>query len=161
MAANTGNVMTLTLPSDREIELTRVFDAPRELVFEACTKPEHVARWWGPRDSTLVVCEMDFRPGGGWRFVSRGPDGSEFGFRGEYREITPPERVVQTFEFDGAPGHISVETMTLDERAGQTTLTARSVFSSVEDRDAMLGSGMEKGAAETYDRLAELLPTLA
>ncbi len=152
--------LIVTLPSDREIVMTRVFDAPRRLVFEAHTKPEHVKRWWGPRRLTMVVCEMDFRPGGAWRFVHRGPDGQEYGFRGVYREIVAPERIVQTFEFDGMPGHGSLETLTLVEKHGKTTLTARSVFQSVEDRDGMLKSGMEAGARETMDRLAELLETL-
>jgi len=153
--------MTLTLPSDREIVLTRVFDAPRRLIFEALTRPEHVKRWWGWRTSTFLVCEMDFRPGGSWRFVQRGPDGSEVAFRGVYREIVPPERIVNTFEFEGLPGHISVETLTLVERDGKTTLTSTSRFDSAEDRDGMLRSGMEKGAAETYDRLAEHVAAMA
>jgi len=153
--------MTLTLPSDREIVLTRVFDAPRRLVFEALTKPEHVRRWWGWRASTMPVCEMDFRPGGAWRFVQRGPDGKEAAFRGVYREIVPPERIVNTFEFEGLPGHVSVETLTLVERDGKTTLTSTARFDSVEDRDGILRSGMEAGAAETYDRLAEHLGAMA
>jgi len=158
-ASKTGTI-SVTLPSDREIRLTRVFHAPRKLIFEAISKPEHVARWWGPRESTTTISDMDFRVGGAWRFVQRAADGSEFGFRGEYREIVPPERVVQTFEWEGLPGHISVETMTLDERDGMTTLTTTSVFTSVEDRDGMLQSGMEKGASETYDRLEEFVQTL-
>jgi uncharacterized protein YndB with AHSA1/START domain len=159
-AAKTGT-LSVTLPSDREIRLTRVFSAPRSLLFEAMSKPEHVAQWWGPRGYSMTVSAMDFRPGGGYRFVHRAPDGNEFAFRGEYREIVPPERVVQTFEWEGLPGHISVETMTLDERDGQTTLTVNSVFASVEDRDGMLQSGMEKGAGESYDRLEEFVQTLA
>jgi uncharacterized protein YndB with AHSA1/START domain len=159
-AANKTGTLSVTLPSDREIRLTRVFNAPRRLIFEAMSKPEHVARWWGPREYTTTVSAMDFRVGGAWRFVHRAADGSEFGFRGEYREIVPPERVVQTFEWEGMPGHISVDTLTLDERDGQTTLTSTSVFTSVEDRDGMLQSGMEKGAGETYDRLEELVQTL-
>jgi uncharacterized protein YndB with AHSA1/START domain len=103
---------------------------------------------------------MDFRPGGAWRFVQRTADGQEYGFRGVYREIVPPERIVQTFEFDRMPGHISVETLTFEERDGQTTLTSTSVFQSMEDRDGMLQSGMEAGAAETLDRLAEYLGTM-
>jgi uncharacterized protein YndB with AHSA1/START domain len=104
---------------------------------------------------------MDFRPGGRWRFVQRGADGSEVAFRGVYREIVPPERIVNTFEFEGLPGHVSVETMTLVERDGKTTLTSTSRFDSAEDRDGMLRSGMEKGAAETYDRLAEHVAAMA
>jgi uncharacterized protein YndB with AHSA1/START domain len=153
--------MAVSLPSDREIVLTRTFDAPRALVFEAMSKPEHIRQWWGLRGHTMTTCELDFRPGGRWRFVQRGPDGAEYAFRGEIREIKPPERIVQTFEFEGMPGHVSVETMTLVEKDGKTTLTGRSVFDSVEDRDGMLNAGMEAGAAETYDRLAEYLETMA
>ena len=152
--------MALTVKSDREIELKRVFDAPRRLVWEALSKPEHVQHWWGRRIDTMASCQMDFRPGGSWRFVTRDTDGNELAFRGEYRVIVPGERVVQTFEFEGMPGHVSVETMTLEERDGKTTITATSSFDSVEERDAMLATGMEYGAAETYDRLAEYLLTL-
>ena len=153
--------LVTTLPSDLEIVMTRVFDAPRRLVFEAHSKPEHLKQWWGPRGFVVTSCEMDFRSGGAWRIVHRGPDGQSYAFRGEFREIAPPERIVQTFEFEGAPGHISVETLTLTERDGRTTLTSRSLFDSVEARDAMVNSGMEGGAAETMDRLEEYLPTLA
>jgi uncharacterized protein YndB with AHSA1/START domain len=149
--------LSVTTPSDVEIEMTRTFDAPRALVFEALTRPEHLARWWGPRRYRLVQCESDLRPGGRWRFVQRDEDGREHAFRGEYREVDPPERVVSTFEYEGMPGHVSVETMTLVERDGRTTLTARSAFVSREDRDGMLRSGMESGARESYDRLGELL----
>ena len=103
---------------------------------------------------------MDFWPGGPWRFVLRGPDGEVPGFRGEFREIVRPERIVWTFEWEGMPGHVSVDTLTLEEQDGKTTLTSTSVFDSVEDRDGMLESGMESGAAETYDRLDEYLEVL-
>jgi uncharacterized protein YndB with AHSA1/START domain len=152
--------LTLTFPSDLEICMTRVFDAPRELVFEAHTSCDHVSRWWGRRESELAVCDMDFRPGGAWRFVEREKDGAEYGFRGEFREIVRPERIVQTFEFEGMPGHISVDTMTLEERDGKTLLTTTSLFASKEDRDGMVASGMEGGANETWDRLAEYLEVL-
>jgi uncharacterized protein YndB with AHSA1/START domain len=160
MPARSSSAMSVTLPSDREIVLTRVFDAPRRLVFEALTSCEHLKHWWGPRRYALASCKMDFRPGGAYRIVQSGADGAEFGFRGEYREIVPPERIVQTFEFEGMPGHISVETLTLVEQDGKTTYTSTSVFESVEDRDGMLQSGMEEGASETMDRLAEYLETL-
>jgi uncharacterized protein YndB with AHSA1/START domain len=153
--------MTVTLPSDREIMMTRVFDAPRELVFEAHSGCEHMSQWWGPRGSTFALCDMDFRPGGRWRFVQRLPDGSEHAFRGEYREVVRPERFVWTFEYEGMPGRVSTGTLTFDERDGRTTLTARSVFDSVEDRDGMLQSGMEEGTGETWDRLAEHLRTMS
>ncbi|MEX1254886.1 MAG: SRPBCC family protein [Dehalococcoidia bacterium] len=151
------NAIRVTLPSDLEIVMTRVFDAPRELVFEAHSKPEHIRRWWGRLGSTLPVCEMDFRPGGAWRFVERQSDGEESGFRGEYREIVPPARIVQTFEFEGMPGHVSLETLTFVEGDGRTVLTSTSVFESAEDRDGMLQSGAEQGANESMDRLAEHL----
>ena len=152
-----SHTLTVTTPSELEIVMTRVFDAPRELVWEALSKPQHMREWWGPRGFTMPVCEMDFRPGGAYRFVQQGPDGAEYGFRGEYREIVPPERIAWTFEFEGMPGSISLDTMTLTEEDGKTTITSTSVFDSVEQRDGMLESGMETGAAETYDRLAELL----
>ncbi len=156
------NALTVTTPSDLEIVMTRVFDAPRELVFAAHSKCEHLEKWWGPRKYTLAVCEMDFRSGGAYRFVHRGPDGvEEHGFRGEFREIVPPERIVWTFEWEGMPGHISVDTLTLEDLGGKTRLTAHSLFDSVEDRDGMLQSGMEEGATETWDRLAEHLESIS
>lgn len=154
------NTTTLNMPSDREILITRVFDAPRRLVFEAITRPEHVAHWWGSRSLKMLSCEMDVRPGGAWRFVLRGPDGNDYGFRGVYREITPPERLVQTFEFEGMPGHVSVETATLEEQDGKTKLTVTCVYQSVEDRDGHYNSGMEAGMRESHDRLEELLSTM-
>ena len=155
-----SNKLAVATPSDTEIVLTREFDAPRELVFEAHTSSEHMARWWGPRGYEVVSCEIDFRVGGKWRIVHRG-GGQEFGFRGEYREIVPPERIVWTFEFEGAPGHISVETMTLEEHDGRTTLTATARYDGIESRDAVLQSGMTEGAGETFDRLEEYLASIA
>ena len=154
------NTLTVTTPSDLEIVLSREFDAPRALVFEALSQPEHLRHWWGQAASTLVHCELDFRPGGTWRFVERDQDGQEWGFRGEVREIVPPERIVQTFEWEGLPGHISVETLRLEDLGGRTRLTVTSVFASVEDRDGMLQSGMEQGAGESYDRLEAYLKSL-
>src|SRR5688572_15392395 len=158
MAESRSSSTTLTMPTDQEIVITRVFDAPRKLVFEAITRPEHVTRWWGPRALTMISCEMDFRPGGAWRFVLRGLDGADYGFRGVYREIEPPERVVQTFEFEGMPpGHGSVETATLEDLDGRTKLTVTCLYQSIEDRDGHYNSGMEEGMVESHDRLAELL----
>ncbi len=159
MAAS-SHTLSVTTSSDLEIVMTRTFDAPRELVFEAMTKPEHMKEWWGPRGFTLPVCEIDLRPGGVYRFVSTDAEGNEYAFRGEYREIVPPEKIVWTFEFEGMPGNVSVDTMTLTEEDGKTTITSTSLFDDVEQRDGMLASGMETGAAETYDRLAELLEKL-
>ncbi len=157
MADKQGATFSLKLTADRAIVMTRIFDAPRKLVFEAFTKPEHVAHWWGPRSSTMSLCEMDFRPGGVWRFVVREPDGGEYGFKGMYREIAAPERLVQTFEFEGMPGHVAVETLTFEERDGKTKLTNTIMYASAEDRDGHVDSGMEAGARETLDRLAEYL----
>jgi uncharacterized protein YndB with AHSA1/START domain len=152
--------LMVTTPSDREIVMTRVFDAPLELVFDAHSSCEHMSRWWGPRRYEVVSCEMDFRPGGVWRIVHRGPDGTEHAFRGAFREIVRPERIAWTFEYEGLPGHVSVQTLTLEEHEGKTKLTATSVFDTVEDRDGMLRSGMEEGAAESYERLDEYLEAL-
>jgi uncharacterized protein YndB with AHSA1/START domain len=162
MSERTSGNLTLTTPSDREIVVTRVFDAPRRLVFEAHTKPEHIKRWWGPRNTELPVCEIDFRPGGAWRFVSRGPDGREDAFKGEYRVIVVPERIIWTFEWEGMPGHIATDALTFEDMGGnKTRLVASSTFASKEDRDGMLEMGMEEGMAETYDRLDELLVTMS
>ena len=152
--------LTVSVPSDLEIVMSRTFDAPRALVFEAHSKVEHLKRWWGPRKYDMPVCEIDFRPGGAWRMV-HWADGEEYAFRGTFLEIVPPEKIVWTFEFEGMPGHVSTETMVLTEQDGVTTLTTTSVFAMKEDRDAMLQSGMEEGANESYDRLAELLTEMA
>jgi uncharacterized protein YndB with AHSA1/START domain len=148
--------MTLAKSGEREIVITREFDAPRELVFRALTDPALIPQWWGPARYTTTVEELDARPGGAWRFVQTGPDGVH-GFRGVFREIVPPQRVVMTFEWEGLPGHVAVNTMTLEERGGRTFLTATSTFDTGEDRDGMWASGMESGARESYDRLDALL----
>jgi uncharacterized protein YndB with AHSA1/START domain len=152
---------TLTLPSDREIVMTRVFDAPRARLFQAFIDPVAIPQWWGQRSTTTIVDQMDVRPGGAWRYIQRGPNGEEYAFRGEYREIVPPERIVYTFEFEPMPGHIVVDTVTLTEQDGRTTMTVTSLFDSQADRDGMIASGMEAGAAESWDRLAEYLAAQA
>jgi uncharacterized protein YndB with AHSA1/START domain len=152
---------TVTTPTDREIHIERVFDAPRDRVFAAFTDPKLIPEWWGPRDTTTVVDQMDVRPGGSWRFVMRNADGSESGFRGTYREVTPPERIVQTFEWEPMPGHVSVETATFEDLGERTKVTTTSLFHTTEERDGMLESGMERGMNETYARLDELLARLA
>jgi uncharacterized protein YndB with AHSA1/START domain len=152
---------TVTTPTDREIHTERVFDAPRDRVFAAFTDPKRIPEWWGPRDTTTVVDEMDVRPGGSWRFVVRSSDGTETAFRGTYREVTPPERIVQTFEWEGMPGHVSVETATFEDLGDRTKVTSTSLFHTTEERDGMLASGMESGMNETYARLDELLARLA
>lgn len=155
---NTGTLQ-VTTPSDREIVLTRIFDAPRQLVYRALTTPELVKRWFGPHGWSLVVCEIDFRVGGAWRYELEGPDGRTMGMYGKYLEIVPGERTVHTEAFDEYPGD-SVVTVVLTEQDGKTTLTGTVLYESKEVRDAVVESGMEHGAAETYDRLAALLPSL-
>jgi uncharacterized protein YndB with AHSA1/START domain len=156
---NTGT-LKVTTPSDREVVLTRIFDAPRHLVFDAFTRPELLKRWFGPRGWSLVVCEIDLKVGGSWRFVLRSPDGKDMGMRGVYLEILPPERSVHMESFDDYPGESQVTSLFVEE-AGRTTLTATVLYPSKEVRDAVIQSGMEHGAAETYDKLAELLESVA
>jgi uncharacterized protein YndB with AHSA1/START domain len=158
--AKPSSALTLTTPSDREIVMKRVFNAPRRLVFEAWTKREHLVHWFGQRGWTLPVCEVDLRVGGAWRFVMRGPNGQNVGMRGVYQEIAPFERLVSRESFDDYPGE-SLNTMTFSEKYGKTTLTTRVLYPSKETRDAVIGMGMERGAGECYDRLAEHLDTMA
>ena len=155
---NTGT-LKITLPSDREIMMTRVFDAPRQLVYDAFSKPELLKQWFGPRGHSLVVCEVDHRVGGGFRFVLRGPNGKEMGMRGAYRELVPPDRSVHMESFDDFPGEAMVTTVFV-EQDGKTTMTATVLSPSKEVRDIVLKSGMEHGAAESYDKLAELLASM-
>ncbi|MEO8688521.1 MAG: SRPBCC family protein [Solirubrobacteraceae bacterium] len=152
---------TITTPTDRVIHIERVFDAPRDRVFAVYTDPELIPEWWGPRGTTAIVDQMDVRTGGSWRFVMRDADGGETGFRGTYREITPPERIVQTFEWEGMPGHVSVETAVFEDLGDRTKVITTSIFHTTEERDGMLNSGMEGGLNETYARLDELLARLA
>lgn len=158
--AETAEALKLTVLSDLEIQMSRVFNAPRELVWKALTDPEAIPQWWGPRGVKTVVDRMDVRVGGAWRYIHVGDDG-ENAFRGEYKELTPPERIVYTFEWEPMAGHVITETATLEDIGGKTRITVVSRFQSKEDRDGMLASGMEQGAAETWDRLAELLATMS
>lgn len=151
-------------PGTQEIVITRDFDAPRELLFKALTDPIHIPHWWGPRGLTTVVDKMEVRPGGMWRFVQHDADGKEFAFHGVYHEVTAPERIIDTFEFEGLPekGHVILETVRLEVLPGdRTKLTTQSIFQSVSDRDGMLQSGIKVGvkvgADEEYNRLDELL----
>jgi uncharacterized protein YndB with AHSA1/START domain len=150
---------TVTTPSDREIRIERVFEAARDRVWRAMTDPELVAQWWG-RGNRLVVERMELRRGGHWRYVEHGPEGVS-GFEGRYREVSPPERVVQTFEWDGMPGHVTVETMTLSELpGGRTRMVVVVLFHTAEERDGMLQSGMEEGMNQSYAALDRLLARL-
>ncbi|MBC8065688.1 MAG: SRPBCC family protein [Chlorobia bacterium] len=162
MSTLSKNTMTLTTPSDREIVLTREFDARRELVFEAYTKPEHISRWWGCNDST-TTCEMDFRVGGEYRFVMRSSEGTEHPFKGIYREISAPERLVNTQIYDVEPysEFEALITTVFEDLGGRTKLTSTILHRSIEERDGHLNSGMKHGAAESLNRLEELLATMA
>jgi uncharacterized protein YndB with AHSA1/START domain len=146
----------VTAQGDREIITERVFEAPRERVFQAFIDPELIPRWWGRRQDTTTVDKMDVREGGDWRFVTEAPDGSH-AFRGTYRVIEAPEKLEQTFEWEGMPGHVVVETATFEDLGGRTRVRTRSPFHTTEERDGMLASGMEQGMNETYERLDELL----
>jgi uncharacterized protein YndB with AHSA1/START domain len=141
-------------PGKQEVVMIRTFNAPRELVFKLYTDPGRIPQWWGPG---TTVHEMEPQPGGRWRFVQRDDDGNEYGFHGVYHDITAPERVINTFEFEGMPGHVLLETVTFSEENGKTTYRSQSVFQSVEDRDGMVMSGMEVGANASLDRLEALL----
>ena len=158
--ADTVGSTTFTTPSDREVVMTRVFDAPRTLVFDAWSKPEHVQQWMtGPEGWTMPVCEIDFRPGGEWHFVWRREDGSEMSMRGVYREIVRPERVVHT-ESWGGDWPETLNTLVLAEENGKTTSTITILYPSKEARDAALQTGMKDGASVTFERLAEYLRKL-
>lgn len=155
-AANSGT-FRVTTPSERAIVLTRLFDAPRDVVFEALTRPQHIKRWWGCLDEgySVPVCEVDLRPGGRWRFINRHPQG-EAEFYGVYREIAPPERLVYTEIFAPFPDAESVVTTELTDEGGKTRMTVTAVYPSLEVRDMVLQTGMERGAAISYDRLEDV-----
>ncbi len=152
--------LQVTTPTERELVMTRVFAAPRNLVFDALTKPELLKLWYVAGGWSMVVCEIDLRVGGAWRFVTRRPDGKEIGQVGVYREIKPPERIVNTESWeDWNPGELLVTTV-LVEQGGKTTLTSTLLFPSQEVRDMLIKAGMTTGAAEAYDKLAEYLASV-
>jgi len=146
-------------PGTHEVRMIREFDAPRELVFKAFTDPQLIPRWWGAEAYETVVDKMEVHKGGMWRFIQSGDD-EQYIFNGVFHQINAPESIVQTFEFEGMPGHILLETITFEERDGKTIMTDSSVFQTVEDREGMLQSGMEQGTDESMNRLEELLKTL-
>ena len=160
-SARNSDSFKVSTPSDQEIRLTRLFDAPRSLVFEAMTRPEHVKQWWGRLGEgySVPVCEIDFRVGGAWRMVNRHPKG-EAAFHGEYREIMAPSRVVFTEIFEQFPDTVSVVTTELSEQDGKTRLTVTVRYPSLAVRDMVLASGMAKGAGLSYDRLEDLVAEL-
>ena len=161
MIAKHSAATTLTTPSDREIVVTRVVNAPRRLVFEVYTNPEHVLQWMtGPAGWIMPICEIDLRPGGAWRFVWCRDDGTEMAMSGRYTEIVPPERLVST-ESWGAGLPETLNTLLLSEQYGKTTITQRLLFPSKETRDAALQTGMLEGMSTTYERLDDYLATIA
>ena len=159
--ASNSSATTFTTPSDREVTMTRVFDAPRRLVFEAWTSPKHLPHWMlGPEGWTMPVCEVDLRPGGAWRFVWRKADGSEMEMHGVYREVKPPERMVCT-ESWGGEWPETINTVTLTEKDGKTTMSQTVLYPSKDARDAAMKTGMKDGASMSFDRLAEYLRATA
>ncbi|WP_150253032.1 SRPBCC family protein [Nocardiopsis deserti] len=156
-----SDLTVIAEPGQHDVVITRSFDAPRDVVFKAMTDPEYLARWWGLKENETVIDRADLRPGGSWRFVEHAPDGQEYGFHGVVHDVVAPERFVQTFEFEGMPGHVCLETTTLEERDGRTLYTSTTVFQSVEDRDGMVESGMEYGLKQSMGVLDELLATMA
>jgi uncharacterized protein YndB with AHSA1/START domain len=151
--------LNLTTPTDREIRSERIFNAPRERVWKAMTDPKLIAQWWG-RGNKLEVVKFEFEKGGHWRYVEHS-DGATHGFEGRYREVKPIERVVQTFEWDGMPGHVIIETMTLEDLGnGRTKLVNHSLFHTTEERDGMLSSGMADGMQQSYEALDKVLAKL-
>lgn len=162
-ATKTGkHPVTVTLPNDLEIHISREFDAPRDLVFRMWTEPKHLRNWWGHCIMEMTVCEMDVRVGGTWRIVQRMPDGQEHGFHGEYLEVVRPERLVQTFIYEPFPDNGAVETGTWEELpGGRTRFTGIVRHKTKEGRDGHAQSGMEIGLTESYARLDDLLATLA
>jgi uncharacterized protein YndB with AHSA1/START domain len=149
----------ITTPGDRDVRIERIFNAPRERVWQAMTDPKLVAQWWG-RGNKLVIEKLELKRGGHWRFVEHSDHGVH-GFEGRFAEVTPPERVVQTFEWDGMPGHTALETMALEDLGdGRTRLVTTSLFLTAEDRDGMLQSGMEGGLNQSYEALDRVLANL-
>jgi uncharacterized protein YndB with AHSA1/START domain len=145
-------------PQSQEVVVTRVFDSSPEVIFGVLIDPDAVKDWWGPREYPTRVDEMDVRPGGRWRYVCGEGDGEEIGFHGFYHDVTAPERLVFTFEYEGVPGHVLLETVRLEDLGdGRTKLIDTSVYQSLADRDGMVEAGMEWGARQSMDRLAELL----
>lgn len=147
-------------PGTPQILMSAAFDAPRDLLFRAYTEPELLRQWLGPRRLTITLLEQDLRDGGVWRFVHEGEDGVRHGFHGVFHGEPSVNGIVRTFEYEGYPGHVSLETLTFEERDGTTTVRTNSVFQSVEDRDGMVQSGMEEGVTDSTERLAELLARL-
>ncbi len=159
MEADQSGIKVTAEPGKQVIDIVETFNAPLELVYRAYAEPELIKQWLGPRKYEIEVDKLDLRFGGTWRFINRA-EGEEYVFKGVFHEVTHT-RLVRTFEWEGMPGHISLESAVFEEHDGRTTITARSIYETVEDRDGMLGGGeMEEGMLEVHDRLAELLERL-
>jgi uncharacterized protein YndB with AHSA1/START domain len=155
-----AGVTTVTTPADREIHIERIFDAPRDLVWRAFTEPDLLAQWWG-RGNKLDIEAFELRPGGRWRYVEHGPEG-DAGFEGSFREVTPKDRIVQTFGWDGMPGHVIVDTAEFEDLGdGRTRVVTTSRFDTREERDGMLAFGMESGLSQSYEALDRLLARMS
>ncbi len=148
-------------PGVPQIVITREFDAPRDLLFRAFTDPELVAQWLGPRQYETIIDRYELRDGGRWRFLHRGADGAEEGFHGVFHGEPSPAGIVRTFEWEGLPGHVLMETATFEDRGGKTLLRTNSVFQSLADRDGMIESGMEHGVDDSMERLEAVVARLA
>lgn len=161
MAAMTSSgTAVVTLPTDTQILITREFNAPRHLVYQAWTTPDLVRRWWAASHGEVTVADIDLRVGGTWRYVLVTPDGFEVAFHGEYRELVPGERIVSTEVYEGMPEAEAVNTLTLTERDGRTTLTVLAQHTCKEHRDAHINSGMESGMQEAMDYLEQVAVSL-
>ena len=163
MAEKKNKTVVTTEPGKQELFITREFDAPRELVFKAHTDPDIYARWLGPRDLTTILETFEPTSGGRWRFIQKDKDGNEFGFHGVNHDVTAPERIISTFEFEGLPesGHVILETTKFESLPdGRTRVTTQSVYQSVEDRDGMVASGMESGVVAGHEQLDQILEEL-
>jgi uncharacterized protein YndB with AHSA1/START domain len=160
MTSSTEYKATLEFPADTDILITRTFQAPADLVYQAMTTPEHVRRWWGAGHGEVTTCDIDLRVGGSWRFVLTQPDGTEVAFSGEYLELDPPGRTVHTERYEAVPAPPSTITTSYDEHDGVTTMRALCRYDSQETRDAVIASGMETGMNASYDAIDALLPTL-
>ena len=147
-------------PNSQEIRINTTYNAPRELVFKAYTDPDLIPQWYGPRYLTTEIDKLEARAGGQWRFLNYDPEGNVYAFHGVFHEVAAPDRIVQTFEYEGMPGHVVLETAVFEDIGGRTRVVTQSVFQSIEDRDGMAASGMEVGINEGAERLNELLASL-
>lgn len=152
-----GKTTIVVEPGKQEVVVTRLFDAPRERLFKAMNDPKLIPEWWGPRYLTTTVDKLEAKDGGAWRLVQQGASGEKHAFHGVFHGVVAPERMVMTFEYEGEPGHVSLQTITLEDVGGKTLLREHTVFQSVADRDGMAQAGMEIGINDSMERLTELV----